>query len=151
EMEKEDPAIVTKALASNFDDFITKLSSYVKITWIKYGLECVMNKNGFFFFKFSTRDGMERVIENGPWLIRSFPLILNIWTPNAQVKKDEIKMVPIWVKLHHVPVGKSHYARALIQVSADKALPESVVVSIPFFMVRDIPWRRLKLNMSRRP
>ncbi|GKA68734.1 hypothetical protein Tco_0768651, partial [Tanacetum coccineum] len=186
-MEKEDPAIVTKALASNFDDFITKLSSdvnveqvgtqlasseanggslavkevsacfdntlygyfvgkrltfplvenYVKNTWIKYGLERVMNKNGFFFFKFSTRD----------------------------VKKDEIKMVPIWVKLHHVPVvayleiglslitsqlgrpimldsytcnmcinpwGKSDYARALIQVSADKALPESVVVAIPF-------------------
>ncbi|GJX60635.1 zinc knuckle CX2CX4HX4C containing protein [Tanacetum coccineum] len=54
--------------------------------------------------KFSTREGMEKVIENGPWLIRSVPLILNVWTPNAQVKKDEIKVVPVWVKLRHVPV-----------------------------------------------
>ncbi|GJY12396.1 zinc knuckle CX2CX4HX4C containing protein [Tanacetum coccineum] len=141
------------------------VENYVKNTWIKYGLERVMNKNGFLFFKFFTRDGMERVIENGPWLIRSVPLILNIWTPNAQVKKEEIKTVPMWVKLHHVPVvayseiglslittqlgrpimldfytcnmcinpwGKSGYARTLIQVSAEKALHESVVVAIMF-------------------
>nr|GEX79091.1 hypothetical protein [Tanacetum cinerariifolium] len=52
----------------------------------------------------ATHDGIEKVIENGPWLIRSIPLILNVWTPNAQVKRDEIKVVPVWVKLHHVPV-----------------------------------------------
>ncbi|GJR05399.1 integrase, catalytic region, zinc finger, CCHC-type containing protein [Tanacetum coccineum] len=80
------------------------VENYVKNTWIKYGLERVMNKNGFFFFQFSTREGMEKVIENGPWLIRSVPLILNVWTPNAQVKKDEIKVAPVWVKLRHVPV-----------------------------------------------
>ncbi|GJR11185.1 ribonuclease H-like domain-containing protein [Tanacetum coccineum] len=105
------------------------VENYVKNTWIKYGLEHFMNKNGFLFFKFSTRDGMERVIENGSWLIRSVPLILNIWTPNAQVKKEKINTVPVWVKLHHVP---SDYARALVQVSTEKALHESVVVAIPF-------------------
>nr|GEU29256.1 hypothetical protein [Tanacetum cinerariifolium] len=80
------------------------VENYVKNTWIKFGLDRVMNKNGFFYFQFSTRDGMEKVIENGPWLIRSVPLILNVWTPNAQVKKDDIKVVPVWVKLRHVPV-----------------------------------------------
>nr|GEX21161.1 hypothetical protein [Tanacetum cinerariifolium] len=141
------------------------VENYVKNTWIKFGLDRVMNKNGFFYFQFSTRDGMEKVIENGPWLIRSVLLILNVWTPNAQVKKDDIKLVPVWVKLRHVPVvadseiglslittqlrrpimldsytcnmcinpwGKSDYARALIQVSADVELTKLVVVAIPF-------------------
>ncbi|GKF34857.1 zinc knuckle CX2CX4HX4C containing protein [Tanacetum coccineum] len=158
------PLEVVKEVSACFDNtlygyFVGKklafplVENYVKITWIKYGLERVMNKNGFFFFQFSTREGMEKVIENSPWLIRSVPLILNVWTPNAQVKKDEIKVVPVWVKLRHVPVvayseiglirsytcnmcinpwGKSDYARALVQVSADVELAKSVVVAIPF-------------------
>nr|GEX72212.1 hypothetical protein [Tanacetum cinerariifolium] len=52
----------------------------------------------------NAREGMESVMENGPWLIRRVPLILNEWTPNTILKKDEIKRVPVWVKMHHVPI-----------------------------------------------
>ncbi|GJX05484.1 hypothetical protein Tco_0191400 [Tanacetum coccineum] len=48
--------------------------------------------------------GMERVLENGSWLIRLVPIFLNIWTPNTVLKKDTITSAPIWVKLHHVPI-----------------------------------------------
>ncbi|GJY71047.1 uncharacterized protein Tco_0474750 [Tanacetum coccineum] len=47
---------------------------------------------------------MERVLENGPWLIRLVLLILNVWTPNSKLKKDDITYVPIWVKMHNVPI-----------------------------------------------
>ncbi|GKD81323.1 zinc knuckle CX2CX4HX4C containing protein [Tanacetum coccineum] len=47
---------------------------------------------------------MEKVMEDGPWLIRYKPLLLNIWTPNTDLKKDVIKSAPLWVKLHHVPI-----------------------------------------------
>ncbi|GJW82005.1 RNA-directed DNA polymerase, eukaryota, reverse transcriptase zinc-binding domain protein [Tanacetum coccineum] len=46
------------------------VENYVKNAWEKFGLERLMLTNGFFFFQFATRDGMERVLENGPWLIR---------------------------------------------------------------------------------
>nr|GEV03215.1 hypothetical protein [Tanacetum cinerariifolium] len=49
-------------------------------------------------------EGMESVLENVPWLVRRVPLILNEWTPNTILKKDEIKRVPVWVKMHHVPI-----------------------------------------------
>ncbi|GJR73600.1 hypothetical protein Tco_0085965 [Tanacetum coccineum] len=49
-------------------------------------------------------DGMERVLENRPWLIRLVPLILNVWTPNSKLKKDDITSIPIWVKMHNVPI-----------------------------------------------
>nr|GEU31113.1 hypothetical protein [Tanacetum cinerariifolium] len=49
-------------------------------------------------------EGMESVMENGPWLIRRMPLMLNVWTPNTDLKKEEIKCAPLWVKLHHVPI-----------------------------------------------
>ncbi|GKE29236.1 zinc knuckle CX2CX4HX4C containing protein [Tanacetum coccineum] len=80
------------------------VENYVKNTWAKFGLKRVMLQNGFFFCQFATREGMERVIESGSWLIRLVPLILNVWTPNSKLKKDEITSTSLWVKLHNVPI-----------------------------------------------
>ncbi|GJX82851.1 zinc knuckle CX2CX4HX4C containing protein [Tanacetum coccineum] len=78
------------------------VETYVKNAWAKFGLERTMLTNGFFFFQFATREGMERVLKNGSWLIRLVPIFLNIWTPNTVLKKDTITSAPIRVKLHHV-------------------------------------------------
>lgn len=44
----------------------------------KYGMQKIMmNAKGFFFFKFSTEKGVEDVLENGPWMIRNVPIILD--------------------------------------------------------------------------
>ncbi|GJS12846.1 putative reverse transcriptase domain, reverse transcriptase zinc-binding domain protein [Tanacetum coccineum] len=80
------------------------VENYVKNTWAKYGLKRIQLHEGFFMFQFNTKEGMESVMENGPWLIRYVPLILNVWTPNTDLKKDVIKTAPLWVKLHHVPI-----------------------------------------------
>ncbi|GKC47251.1 zinc knuckle CX2CX4HX4C containing protein [Tanacetum coccineum] len=50
------------------------VENYVKNTWAKFGLKRVKLQNGFFFFQFSSREGMEQVLESGPWLIRLVPL-----------------------------------------------------------------------------
>ncbi|GJZ68120.1 zinc knuckle CX2CX4HX4C containing protein [Tanacetum coccineum] len=53
---------------------------------------------------FETREGMEKALENGPWLIRLVPIFLNIWTPNTRLTKETITSAPIWVKMHNVPI-----------------------------------------------
>ncbi|GJY07296.1 reverse transcriptase domain-containing protein [Tanacetum coccineum] len=72
--------------------------------WAKYGFETAMLHEGFFLFQFATKARMEQVLENGPWLIRLVPIVLNIWIPNTHLKKDDIKVAPVWVKLHKVPI-----------------------------------------------
>ena len=47
---------------------------------------------------------MNQVLENGPWLIRLVPIMLNIWTPNTRLTKEEITTAPVWVKLHNVAI-----------------------------------------------
>nr|GEU33007.1 hypothetical protein [Tanacetum cinerariifolium] len=42
--------------------------------------------------------------KSGPWIIHLIPIILKIWTPNSKLKKDEITMVLVWVKLHNVSI-----------------------------------------------
>ncbi|XP_022014922.1 uncharacterized protein LOC110914438 [Helianthus annuus] len=82
------------------------VENYVKNTCAKYGIaKTMMNAHGFFFFKFNSKEGMEKVMENGPWLIRNLPIILNIWKPSTKLVKEDIKSVPIWTKLHDVPIA----------------------------------------------
>ncbi|GJT15312.1 zinc knuckle CX2CX4HX4C containing protein [Tanacetum coccineum] len=45
----------------------------------------------FFLFQFETKEGMDRVLENGPWLIQMVPLILNVWSPDSDLHKAKIK------------------------------------------------------------
>ncbi|XP_021993198.1 uncharacterized protein LOC110889934 [Helianthus annuus] len=127
-------------------------------------MKAMMNDNGFFFFKFSDEAGMLNVLKGGPWIIRSQPLCLNVWSPTTKLEKKGVKTVQIWVKIHDVPIaaytedglsliattigvpkaldsytsamcmdmwGRSSYARALIEVSADKQLREEISLAIP--------------------
>ncbi|GKD57526.1 zinc knuckle CX2CX4HX4C containing protein [Tanacetum coccineum] len=69
------------------------------VTEAKYGLKRIQLHEEFFLFQFDSKEGMESVMEHEPWLIRRMPLMLNIWTPNIDLKKDDIKCAPLWVKL----------------------------------------------------
>nr|XP_043625572.1 uncharacterized protein LOC122596998 [Erigeron canadensis] len=115
---------------------------FVKSMWAKFGLQKVMmNASGFFFFKFSDTKGMKEVLDGGPWLIRNIPIFLRKWSPTVQLKKEEIKEISVWVKIHNVPIaaysddgltwGRSSYARALIDISANDAFKDVLSIAIP--------------------
>ncbi|GKD17105.1 zinc knuckle CX2CX4HX4C containing protein [Tanacetum coccineum] len=140
------------------------VENYVKHAWMKFGLKRVMMHHGFFMFQFESKSAMEKVMESGPWRIQLVPIILKVWTPNMLLQKEYVSCVPLWVKMHNVPIvayskvgldlisakvgklmrldahtnficnnswGRSDYARALVEVSADKPLVDSVVIDIP--------------------
>ncbi|GKA23295.1 zinc knuckle CX2CX4HX4C containing protein [Tanacetum coccineum] len=78
---------------------------YVRNNWAKHGLKRIMmNSKGFFFFKFDCRAGLEAVLEGGPWMIRKSPIILKKWSMDTRLLKEELTRIPIWVKLHDVPI-----------------------------------------------
>ncbi|GJX05625.1 putative reverse transcriptase domain-containing protein [Tanacetum coccineum] len=80
-------------------------------------------KKDFFLFQFENKDGMDKVLEDGPWLIRTVPLILNVWSPNTDLKKAEVKKAPVWIKLHHVPiVAYSEIGLSLITTQLGKPI-----------------------------
>nr|GEW93016.1 hypothetical protein [Tanacetum cinerariifolium] len=49
-------------------------------------------------------DGLDAILENGPWFIWNNPFILKKWHPDENLLKEDISTVPVWVKLHGVPV-----------------------------------------------
>ncbi|GKB55644.1 RNA-directed DNA polymerase, eukaryota [Tanacetum coccineum] len=104
---------------------VIPLSAVEENSWAKFGLKRMMLDEGFFLFQFETKEGMDKVMETGPWLIRLVLLILNVWTPNTILKKDEIKAAPVWVKLHYVPIVA--YSEI---VSSETDLMDSIVIAI---------------------
>ncbi|GKB06880.1 ribonuclease H-like domain-containing protein [Tanacetum coccineum] len=123
-----------------------------------------VTSKAFFFFKFVSTEGMNGFLENGPWFIRSAPIILKKWIPNANLLKEDLKLVPIWIKIRDLPIvvfttdelnvmatklgnlimldsytssmclqswGRMDYARAVIDIRADRKLKEDMVIAIP--------------------
>ncbi|XP_022030827.1 uncharacterized protein LOC110931753 [Helianthus annuus] len=79
---------------------------FVRNNWKKFGVQkCMMNANGFFFFKFGDQKEMLNAMQGGPWIIRSQPLIPNEWSPSIKLEKKEVKTIQVWVKIHDVPIA----------------------------------------------
>ncbi|GJZ64413.1 putative reverse transcriptase domain-containing protein [Tanacetum coccineum] len=94
----------------------------------------VYSSKGLFPFKFSYKNGMDAMLENGSWLIRNVPLILKKWSPNANLSKEDLSNVLFWVKFHDVPrtaftEDGSSYARVMNDLRADVELKDTLVVS----------------------
>ncbi|GKG27764.1 putative reverse transcriptase domain-containing protein, partial [Tanacetum coccineum] len=74
--------------------------------WGKYRLvKSMLNSSTrIFSFQFSSIDGLDVMLENGPWFIRNNPLILKKWNPDVNLLKEDVGNIPVWVKLYGVPL-----------------------------------------------
>ncbi|GJT10684.1 ribonuclease H-like domain-containing protein [Tanacetum coccineum] len=59
---------------------------------------------GRLFGSYCSIDGLNVMLESGPWFIRNHPLILKKWNPDVNLLKEDVRNIPVWVKLHGVPV-----------------------------------------------
>nr|GEV31241.1 hypothetical protein [Tanacetum cinerariifolium] len=100
-----------------------------------------------FSFQFSSMDGLDAMLENGLWFIhnnllvlKKWHLVLKKWHPDVNLLKEDVGNVPVWVKLHGVPMtafskdglsGRSSYARAMIELRVDVELKDTIVVAKP--------------------
>nr|GEU69168.1 hypothetical protein [Tanacetum cinerariifolium] len=79
------------------------------------------------------RNSWDAMFENGPWFIRNNSFILKKWHPDENLLKKDVSTVPIWVKLHGLPVtafsedGLSAIATKL----ADVELKDNIGVAMP--------------------
>ncbi|GJR65129.1 RNA-directed DNA polymerase, eukaryota [Tanacetum coccineum] len=68
------------------------VANYVRNTWGKYGLVRSMfsSSTELFSFQFSSMDGLDTMLENGPWFNRNNPLILKKWHPDENLLKEDV-------------------------------------------------------------
>ncbi|GJZ86040.1 RNA-directed DNA polymerase, eukaryota, reverse transcriptase zinc-binding domain protein [Tanacetum coccineum] len=70
---------------------------------VSHGSKKNFDDNGGCFFKFKNEEGMEKVIEQGPWIVNHKPLFVQKWDPIIGLERKEENKIPIWAKLKNVP------------------------------------------------
>ncbi|GJW44383.1 hypothetical protein Tco_0073182 [Tanacetum coccineum] len=99
------------------------VQNYVKNTWAKFRLQnLIKTYDGVFLFKFDSKEGLERVLQRGPWMIRNSPILLSKWSSKLSLKKGEVNKVPMWVKLFNVPLAYSGDGLSLISTQIGKPI-----------------------------
>nr|GEY26736.1 RNA-directed DNA polymerase, eukaryota, reverse transcriptase zinc-binding domain protein [Tanacetum cinerariifolium] len=82
-----------------------ELRYHLRRMWGKFGLkDVIVNTKGQCFFKFNNEEGMNRVVEQGPWLVKNKPLVVQKWDTDVGIEAVEPSKVPVWVKLYNVPL-----------------------------------------------
>ncbi|GKA03506.1 probable leucine-rich repeat receptor-like protein kinase [Tanacetum coccineum] len=113
------------------------VANYVRNTWGKYGLVRSMfsSSTRLFSFQFSSMDGLDALLENGPWFIQNNPLILKKWHPDVNLLKEDVS-TPLMLDSYTTDVcmqswGRSSYARAMIELRANVELKDNTMVAMP--------------------
>lgn len=57
-----------------------------------------------FMVRFSTMDKKQKAIDVGPIMYDSKPIIVKNWTPDFDLKVENICLVPTWIKLPSLPL-----------------------------------------------
>ncbi|GJR88120.1 RNA-directed DNA polymerase, eukaryota, reverse transcriptase zinc-binding domain protein [Tanacetum coccineum] len=82
-----------------------EIVGHLKRMWRPYHLdEVIMNEGGLYFFKFKSEEGLQSVIENGPWLVAQKPLFVQRWVAGICLNKPEPSRIPLWVKIFNIPL-----------------------------------------------
>nr|GEU86162.1 hypothetical protein [Tanacetum cinerariifolium] len=114
------------------------MENYVQNTWGKFGLKRVMLDKGFFLFQFETKEGMEKeeIKAASIWMkLRHVPIVayfeMGLSLITTQLGKS-IMLDSYTSQMCLRSWGKNEYARALVEISSDVDLMESIVIAIPY-------------------
>ncbi|GKB87701.1 RNA-directed DNA polymerase, eukaryota, reverse transcriptase zinc-binding domain protein [Tanacetum coccineum] len=83
--------------------YVELMYNLVKM-WGRFGLKDIVSQNGVFLFKFRESEGLNYVLENGPWMVNNKPFMVQRRDPSIIMDKKDHMTLPCWIKLYNVPL-----------------------------------------------
>ncbi|KAI0526834.1 hypothetical protein KFK09_002426 [Dendrobium nobile] len=108
--------------------FYEALLGAINKTWsLKGSLQLLSLNDSFFLLRFACQEDFNMAWSRGVLFLLGKPFVLQKWHPKFKPKKEDLSTVPIWVKIHDLPLacwnseGISRIASKIgIPVAADK-------------------------------
>ncbi|GJX98932.1 RNA-directed DNA polymerase, eukaryota, reverse transcriptase zinc-binding domain protein [Tanacetum coccineum] len=100
----------------------------------------MMTTIGMFFFKFSSKDGMDAMIENEYGLSA---IAAKLDTPMMLDSYTSAMFMDSW--------GRSSYARAMVELRADVELKDTLLVDVPKFVSETYTMSTIRVEYERTP
>lgn len=61
-----------------------------------------------FIFSFPNKESWQRVLDQAPWTIRGFPLVLQARRPRETVTEVDLVNILVWIQVHGLPFGPNN-------------------------------------------
>ena len=61
------------------------------------------SEDGVIYFKFENFKSRDAVLEERAWHIAKQPMIHKKWQRMVKVSRDDIRMVPVWIRFYNIP------------------------------------------------
>ncbi|GKD74968.1 zinc knuckle CX2CX4HX4C containing protein, partial [Tanacetum coccineum] len=68
---------------------------HIRRMWYRFGVNDIIVENGVFYFKFQDEEGINEVINNGPWMVNNKPLVVHKWSIDICMDKAEPNRIPV--------------------------------------------------------
>ncbi|XP_060972340.1 uncharacterized protein LOC133038266 [Cannabis sativa] len=91
------PSLVCYVLGSNPPLHI--LEGFAKRKWSEKVDKVKLLAYGVFLIRFHSIEQRDEVLNGGHIFFNRKPVIMKPWDPNSSVKKEDVKLVPIWIQL----------------------------------------------------
>ena len=133
------------------------LQSKINLMWKPVGsLVCVDLGKEFYSVRFSLKEDMDAVLNNGPWFIGGHFLSIRPWEPFFKPASASVSSIAVWVRLHELPLelyemevlkqigeaigrvlridshtameARGRYARLCIQLDVNKPLINTILI-----------------------
>ncbi|KAK9672338.1 hypothetical protein RND81_12G094100 [Saponaria officinalis] len=81
------------------------VEGFIYRVWAKFDVDKVaFLPNGIFLVRFKSEQSKNAVLQQGHFLFDNKPLIVKPWFEGVELVKDDVKVVPVWVKLMNLPL-----------------------------------------------
>ncbi|XP_074278270.1 uncharacterized protein LOC141601863 [Silene latifolia] len=80
------------------------ITGFVKRVWQSYGVHRIFLPNGIFLVRFKSKEKQMEVVRNGHLMFDSKPVIVKEWTPEVELIKHDVQLIPIWMKLYGLDI-----------------------------------------------
>ncbi|GJV67683.1 zinc knuckle CX2CX4HX4C containing protein [Tanacetum coccineum] len=117
---------------------VNELRYNLRRMWRRKGFKDIVDvNNGMFFIKFHTQEGLDDVVNYRPWMIPIWIRLCNVplkaWTKNgitalASRLRKPLVMDKVTPNMCKSCVGRVGYARVLVKISANKGIPDEIVM-----------------------
>lgn len=103
--------LATHVVICRFNGFWPKsnaLHHWILSTW---SLDCEIHlcSKGFFIVSFNIEQERDNIINQGPWFWGKAGLFTKPWFPEFDENTMKVSTVPVWVRLHNVPLNFWHH------------------------------------------
>ncbi|CAO2814013.1 unnamed protein product [Amaranthus hypochondriacus] len=83
---------------------LSVLNTYIKNKWPSLGnFTSHLHEDGYFLVKCRSESDVHEILKGGNTMIGKRPILIRKWDENFYFKRDILRVVPVWVRLQHLP------------------------------------------------